>query len=301
MSLLIVGSIAIDSIQTPAGRCPQVLGGSATYAALAARFWTPVEVVGVVGSDFPSEYERLFDKFGIDGEGITRAEGKTFRWKGRYDAEGQPTTLFLDLGVFSGFQPKLPPSFKKARHAFLGNIHPTLQWEVLRQLRNPRLTACDSRDDWILTQRRGFLKLLKEMDILFLNDSEARLLTGVRGLVEATRILARLGPQVAIVKKGEHGVLAASRNSFFSMPSYPVTQVKDPTGAGDAFAGACLGYLLTQRKLTWAALCRAIQMASATASLTIESFGPDRLLKASRQEIVRRARSFWDLSRAVVV
>ena len=300
-NLLIVGSIAIDSIQTPWGKADEVLGGSATYAALAARIWCPVEIIGVVGNDFPPRFSRLFDKFGVNGHGIQRVEGRTFRWKGRYNADLQPTTLFLDLGVFSGFQPKLTPLLKKAKVAFLGNIHPTLQWQVLRQLADPRITACDSRDDWILSQRRGFLRLLKKVDIVFLNDSEARLLTGVHGLVQATRLLARLGPKVAIVKKGEHGVLAASRDAFFSLPSYPIAKVLDPTGAGDAFAGACLGYLAVQRKVTWTVLCQAIQCASAAASMTIEAFGPDRLLKATKKEICDRARSFRNLARAVVL
>ena len=300
-SLLVVGSIAIDSIQTPWGKADQVLGGSATYAALAARIWCPVEIVGVVGRDFPPRFARLFDKFGVNGHGIQKVAGRTFRWKGRYNADLQPTTLFLDLGVFSGFQPKLTPVLKKAKVAFLGNIHPTLQWQVLRQLSAPRITACDSRDDWILSQRRGFLQLLKKVDIVFLNDSEARLLTGVHGLVQATRLLARLGPKVAIVKKGEHGVVAASRDAFFSLPSYPIAKVLDPTGAGDAFAGACLGYLATQRRVTWAALCQAIQYASAVASMTIEAFGPDRLLKATKKEIFDRAKSFRNLARAGVV
>ncbi|MBI3615933.1 MAG: sugar kinase [Candidatus Omnitrophica bacterium] len=301
MRLLIVGSIAIDSIQTPWGEANQILGGSATYAALAARLWSPVDLVGVVGSDFPPRFLKLFDKYRMNGQGIQKLKGRTFRWKGRYNADLQPKTLFLDLGVFSGFQPKLTPRLKKAKVAFLGNIHPTLQWQVLKQLSAPRITACDSRDDWILTQRRGFLKLLKRVDIVFLNDSEARLLTGIHGLVQATRVLARLGPKVAVVKKGEHGVLAASREAFFSLPSFPVSRVVDPTGAGDAFAGACLGYLNTQRKVTWAALCQGIQYASAAASMTIEAFGPARLLKATRGDVLRRARSFRNLARSAVL
>ncbi len=300
MSLLIVGSIAIDSIHTPWGRRDQVLGGSATYAALAARLWCPVEIVGVVGTDFPLRFAKLFDRIGINGQGIQKVQGRTFRWKGRYNVDLQPTTLFLDLGVFSGFQPKLTPALRKARVAFLGNIHPTLQWQVLKQLYAPRITACDSRDDWILSQRRGFLQLLKNVDIVFLNDSETRLLTGVHGLVQATRHLARLGPKVAIVKKGEHGVFAASREDFFSLPSYPVSKVTDPTGAGDAFAGACLGYLATQRRITWAVLCQAIQYASAVASMTIEAFGPERLINTEKKDVLRRTKSFRDLARAVV-
>ena len=301
MKLLIVGSIAIDSIQTPWGQAPSVLGGSATYAALAARLWSPVSVVGVVGTDFPASYKKLFQSRGLNGAGFQQVEGRTFRWKGRYNKDLQPTTLFLDLGVFAGFQPKLTPALRKSESAFLGNIHPTLQWQVLKQLESPRITACDSRDDWIRTQRRGFLKILKQVDIVFLNDSEACLLTGLHSLVQATRVLARFGPKVAIVKKGEHGVLAASKDSFFSLPGFPVVKVVDPTGAGDAFAGACLGYLTTQKRITWDALCRSVQYASATASLTIEAFGPQRLLKTTSTEILRRAKAFQTLGRAVIL
>ena len=301
MKLLIVGSIAIDSIQTPWGQANSVLGGSATYAALAARLWSPVGVVGVVGTDFPAGYKKLFEKHRINGAGFQQVEGRTFRWKGRYNKDLQPTTLFLDLGVFAGFQPKLSPSLRQAECAFLGNIHPTLQWQVLKQLKSPRITACDSRDDWIRTQRRGFLKVLKQVDVVFLNDSEARLLTGLHSLVQATRVLTRFGPKIAIVKKGEHGVLAASKEAFFSLPGFPVLKVVDPTGAGDAFAGACLGYLTTQRKITWDALCRSVQYASAVASMTIEAFGPERLLKTSSAEILRRAKAFQTLGRSVVL
>lgn len=292
MRLLVVGSVAIDSIETPWGRSDAVLGGSATYAALAARFWTPAVLVAVVGRDFPPAYARLLSRLGLNGAGLVRRQGRTFRWKGRYDRTLQPTTLHLDLGVFSDFQPRLTEAHRNVPFAFLGNIHPQLQWRVLKQLRSPRVTACDSRDDWIRTQRRSFLRLLKRMDIVFLNDSEARLLTGVHGLVEATRVLARLGPKVAVVKKGEHGVLAASRDAFFSLPSYPLERVRDPTGAGDAFAGACLGYLSTQRRISWVTLCRGVEYASVAATLAIESFGPKRLIGASRADIVRRAEIF---------
>ncbi|MBI3318072.1 MAG: sugar kinase [Candidatus Omnitrophica bacterium] len=300
MSLLIVGSIAIDSIQTPWGEAADLLGGSATYAGLAARLWTPVTLVGVVGTDFPPRYLRLFEKFRMNGPGLRQVEGKTFRWKGRYSPSLEATTLSLDLGVFSGFQPALAPAARGSRHAFLGNIHPEIQWRVLSQLVSPKLTACDSRADWIQTQRKGLLNLLKKVDLVFLNDGEAKLLTGVQNLIQATRILARLGPKVAVVKKGEHGVLAASRDSFFSLPGYPVARVVDPTGAGDAFAGACLGYLSKQRKVTWGGLCRGIQFASAAASITIEAFGPRRLIRSTLADVNRRARAFQILSRAIV-
>ena len=299
MSLLIVGSVAIDSIETPWGRVDRVLGGSATYAALAARQWTPTFMVAVVGSDFPGVYSRFFSKFGLNGEGLQKVPGKTFRWKGRYDQNLQAHTQHLDLGVFQNFQPKLSASLRRASHAFLGNIHPSLQWNVLRQMAAPRMVACDSRDDWIRHNRREFVRLLKRMDIVFLNDSEARLLTGVHGLVQATHALAKMGPKVAVVKKGEHGVLVASKDSFFSLPGYPVAEVVDPTGAGDSFAGTCMGYLATVRTPSWASLCRAIQYASVAASVTIEDFGPARLSDLSKKEILRRARTYQSLTRAV--
>jgi len=301
MSLLIVGSVAIDSIETPWGKVAQVLGGSATYAALAARLWTPASMVAVVGSDFPKPYSLLLQKHGLNGEGLQKVKGKTFRWKGRYDANFQAHTLFLDLGVFQSFSPKLTPKQQKISHAFLGNIHPSLQWNVLRQLRSVRVTACDSRDDWIKNNRKEFLGLIKKMDLLFLNDSEARLLTGTHGLVQATRQLARMGPKVAVVKKGEHGVLVASKDSFFSLPGYPVHQVADPTGAGDAFAGTCMGYLANQKRLTWANLCQGIQLASVVASITIEDFGPARLSALTKSDVLQRSRAFQAIARPVLL
>lgn len=301
MSLLIVGSVAIDSIDTPWGSVSRVLGGSATYAALAARLWTRTSMVAVVGTDFPKAYAKLLAGRGLNGSGLQHARGRTFRWKGRYNADLQAHTLSLDLGVFRSFQPDLTPEHRRSRNAFLGNIHPELQWRVLRQLEAPRLLACDSRDDWIRNNRKEFVALLKRMDLVFLNDSEARLLTGVHGLVQATRHLARMGPKVAVVKKGEHGVLAASKDSFFSLPGYPLSQVVDPTGAGDAFAGTCMGYLATQRQPGWANLCRAIQYASVAAAMTIEDFGPARLAALTKRDVLERCRAFQSLTRAGVV
>ena len=299
MTLLIVGSVAIDSIQTPWGRVSEVLGGSATYAALAARLWTQASMVAVVGSDFPPAYTQLLSKRRVNGSGLVRVKGRTFRWKGRYDENLQATTLSLDLGVFKAFQPKLTPTQKRIPHAFLGNIHPSLQWNVLRQLQSVRLVGCDSREDWIKNNRRELMGLLKRMDLVFLNDSETQLLTGVHGLVQATHHLVKMGPRVAVVKKGEHGVLAASKDSFFSLPGYPVSQVVDPTGAGDAFAGTCMGYLATQRSLSWATLCKAIQYASVAASITIEDFGPARLTTLTKRDVLQRCRTFQSISRSV--
>ena len=301
MSLLVVGSVAIDSIQTPWGSVEEVLGGSATYASLAASLWTKVVLVAVVGEDFPKKALRLFDKQGIDREGLIALPGRTFRWKGRYNAHGQAVTLGLDLGVFAGFQPALTPSSRKIRHAFLGNIQPALQWAVLRQLDHPGLTACDSREDWIKNDRRGFLKVLKKVDLVFLNDSEARLLTGDHNLIRATRSMARMGPRVAVVKKGEHGVLAASSENFVSLPAFPIPQVVDPTGAGDVFAGACLGVLVSQKRRNWKTFCRALQIASSIASMAIEAFGPERLVRATRADIMKRVRAFQALSHSIVL
>lgn len=292
MSLLVVGSVAIDSIETPWGKAKGVLGGSATYAALAARLWTPVALVAVVGDDFPKQALRLFDRKGIDRRGLLSLPGRTFQWKGRYQLDGQVRTLFLDLGVFEQFRPQLSKSLARVRHAFLGNIHPSLQLAVLNQLRAPKLTACDSRDHWIEQERSAFLKVLKKVDILFLNDAEARLFTGASNLVEATRALLRFGPRVAIVKKGEHGVLAASDGHFFSLPGYPVSRVIDPTGAGDAFAGTCLGLLASQKRKSWKALCQALLTASCTASLVIETFGPKRLIGLTKKDLETRVKGF---------
>ncbi|MBI1953186.1 MAG: sugar kinase [Candidatus Omnitrophica bacterium] len=301
MSLLVIGSIALDSIRTPFGSANNILGGSATYAALAARLWGPVHVVGVVGTDFPSRYGRLLSSRGVNGSGLVRVPGKTFRWKGSYDEHHQATTEFLDLGVFAQFRPKLSDPLRRVETAFLGNIHPGLQADVLRQLTRPRITACDSRADWIRGQRRSFLRLLTKVTMVFLNDSEAKLLTGVSSLVEATKALCRLGPAVAVVKKGEHGVLAASREAFFSLPGYPVSRVKDPTGAGDAFAGAALGYLATRKRLTWPALCQAVEFGSVTASLVIESFGTSRLAHSSLRDVLARRRAFQSLGKSIAL
>lgn len=301
MRVLIVGSVALDSIETPWGKVSQVLGGSASYAALAARLWTRVHLVGVVGSDFPRTYLRFFSKHGLNGSGFQQVQGKTFRWKGRYDHNLQAHTLHLELGVFQTFDPQLSPELRGVPYAFLGNIHPSLQWRVLQQLNCPRITACDSREDWIRHSRKELLRVIRSTDLVFLNDGEARLITGVHGLVQATRQLARMGTKVAIVKKGEHGVLVASKDSFFSLPAYPVTQVVDPTGAGDAFAGTCMGVLASKRKLTWAALCQAIQYASVAAAMTIEDFGPARLSTVTRAEILRRLSAFRSIARAAAL
>jgi sugar/nucleoside kinase (ribokinase family) len=301
MNLLVVGSVAIDSIQTPWGQVQEVLGGSATYASLAASLWTKAAVVAVVGEDFPKRALALFDNQKIDRQGLVQLPGRTFRWKGRYGPDGNALTLHLDLGVFRHFQPKLTPPLRRMRNAFLGNIQPSLQGAVLDQLENPDVTACDSRDHWIEHERRAFLKVLKRVDLVFLNDVEARLLTGESNLVLATKGLVSLGPRVGIVKKGEHGVLAASKEKFVSLPAYPVARVVDPTGAGDAFAGACLGILVNQKKRDWKALCAALQAASVTASITIGAFGPTRLLQTSRAQIMKRARAFQSLSTAVIL
>jgi sugar/nucleoside kinase (ribokinase family) len=299
--LLVVGSVALDSIETTWGKVSDVLGGSATYAALAARFWTQVGVVAVVGEDFPHLYWQLFSKLGLLGEGLQRVPGRTFRWQGRYGEDGQAHTLHLDLGVFQSFRPRLPKRFRSVRSAFLANIHPALQWSVLRQLTCKRLTACDSREDWIRSEREDLLKVMRHTDLVFLNDGEARLLTGISSLVQATRQLVRIGAKVAVVKKGEHGVLVATEDAFFSLPGYPVATVVDPTGAGDAFAGTCLGYLANQRRLTWANLCKAIQYASVVASMTIEDFGTTRLSGLTKAEIFRRARAFQSITHSIVL
>ncbi len=291
MSLLIVGSVALDSIQTPLGKVAETLGGSATYASLAARVFTTPRLVAVVGRDFPPRYRRLLAQEGVDLDGFVQAPGKTFRWQGRYGYDlNVAETLGVQLNVFQHFAPQLPDGWSATPCAFLGNIDPELQLRVRRQLTRPRLVACDSMNFWIAGKRRALLKVLKVVDLLFLNDAEARQLTGESHLGRVAKALLRCGPSIVVIKKGEHGALLASPTALFSLPGYVVDDVHDPTGAGDSFAGAMMGFLASQRGRTWRwdAMKRAMIYGAAVASLTIEAFGTARLVEATRALVERR-------------
>ncbi len=287
MSLLVVGSIAFDSIETPGGTVDDILGGSASHFAVAASFFTPPRLVGVVGEDFPDEHRRLFAARGIDTTGLVTAKGQTFRWKGRYhDDMNTRDTLEVHLNVFGTFEPVLPPSFRDSTHVFLANGSPTLQARVLEQVPRPRAVFADTMDLWIDTQRKDLLALLPRLDGLLLNDSEARQLTGETNLVRAGHAVRRLGPKFVILKKGEHGAMLFGEDGTFVAPAYPSANVVDPTGAGDAFAGGVLGHLAeTQAAPTPAVLRRAMAYGTVIGSLIVEGFGLDRLKGSDRREI----------------
>jgi sugar/nucleoside kinase (ribokinase family) len=290
----VVGSIAFDSIETPRGTVDDILGGSAAHFAVAASFFTPPRLVGVVGEDFPDAHRRLFVERGIDTAGLMTAKGETFRWKGRYHADmNTRDTLEVHLNVFGTFDPVLPDSYRDSTHVFLANGSPTLQARVLSQVRQPKAVFADTMDLWIDTQRKDLLALLPRLDGLLLNDSEARQLTGEANLVRAGHAVRSLGPKFVILKKGEHGAMLFSADGVFVAPAYPSADVVDPTGAGDAFAGGVLGHLTeSHAPLTPSLLRRAIAYGTVMGSLIVESFGQERLQRSERREIDGRLEDY---------
>lgn len=298
MSVVIVGSVALDTVQTPVETHADMLGGSASYASVAASFFAPVKLVGVVGTDFPKKFTRLLRKRGIDLAGLQVAEGKTFRWSGVYEWDyNTRRTLSVALNVFEKFNPTLPADYATAPFVMLGNIHPSLQHRVLDQMRRPKFILADTMDLWIETAKPDLLKLLRRVDALCLNDSEARQLTGQTSLIKAGRALLRMGPKFAVIKKGEHGALLFSNGDFFSAPAYPLEDIHDPTGAGDCFAGALIGYVARAGRATPAVLRRAIVHGSVVASFDVESFSLQRLERLRPTDISRRYAEFIRLSR----
>ncbi|MBM4087777.1 MAG: sugar kinase [Planctomycetes bacterium] len=291
--LLVVGSVAIDSIETPHGKAPNVQGGSAVYFSYAASFFNPVRLVGVVGQDFPKAFEDVLAARKIDLRGLERADGKTFRWSGRYEgAMNSAETLSVELNVFGNFEPKIPQAFRDSQFVFLANGGPDTQRHVLEQMRKPRFTLADTMNLWISETRPQLLKLLKLVDGIVLNDGEARMLTGESNLIKAGRAVRQLGPNTVIIKKGEHGSLLVDKDGLFGLPAYPAERVVDPTGAGDSFAGGLMGYLARQGKVTDANLRRAIAYGTVTASFTIEDFSLNRLRQIKLADIQRRFREF---------
>jgi sugar/nucleoside kinase (ribokinase family) len=292
-SLLVVGSIAFDSIETPNGSVDDALGGSAIYFSYAARFFTPPRLVGVVGRDFPDEHRQLLVRRGVDVSGLVTLPGQTFRWKGRYHQDmNTRDTLEVHLNVLGEFNPELPEPFRDSTHVFLANSTPALQAQVLAQVRRPQLVLADTMDLWIENQRNDLLALLPRLDGLLLNDSEARLLTGEDNMVRAGQAVRRLGPKFVILKKGEHGAMLFSADGVFVLPAFPSAEVIDPTGAGDSFAGGILGYLTAEASPPPGRLRRAMAYGTVIASLTVEGFGLDRLKVAQRSEIDRRIETY---------
>ena len=297
MSLLVVGSIGLDTLETPFGRADDVLGGSASYFALAASLYTSVQLVAVVGDDFPKQYVALFEGKGIDLAGLERAAGPTFRWGGRYQYDlNARDTLFTELGVFADFHPKLPADYARSEYVFLANIHPSLQLEVLGQVEKPGLVALDSMNLWINTARDTLTEAFSRVDMITINDSEAREYVGTHNLFSAARRMLDLGPRAVVVKKGEHGAVLVWPEGVFFAPAYPLEDVVDPTGAGDAFAGGFIGYLAQHGDLSVAAIKRAMIHGSVVASFTVEAFGPERLAQVRPEDILERYTMFQQLT-----
>jgi sugar/nucleoside kinase (ribokinase family) len=297
MSVLVVGTVAFDSIETPFGSAERILGGSAAYFALGASFFAPVRVVGVIGKDFPQDFLDVFTQRNIDLEGLERAQGDTFHWRGRYHEDiNLRDTIELHLNVLAGFEPKLPESYRDAEHVFLGNIDPAMQMEVLNQIRRLKLVACDTMDHWIRESPQELRKVLQRIEILVVNDSEARLLSGYENIVKAARAILKMGPKMVLIKRGEYGVLQFSDSSMFATPAYPLEEVFDPTGAGDSFAGGFLGQLARSGDQSQGGLRRAIVYGSVVASFTVEDFGVKRLTDLSMAEVEERYRRFIELT-----
>ena len=293
MTVLVVGSVALDSVETPFGKASDVLGGSGTFFSASASHLSPVQLVGVVGSDYPVEKLEPLAKRGVDLAGLERAEGNSFRWRGRYRHDlNSAETLETHLGVFSNFKPKIPPQFRKAPFVFLGNIDPRLQIEVLSQVERPKLVACDTMNFWIESRRPDLITLLGKVDLITLNDGEARQLTEKANIIKAARWIMEKGPTHVIIKKGEHGAFMFTRDTVFFAPAYPLEDVFDPTGAGDSFAGGFMGYLARTGDLSEANLRRAVIYGSAMGSFAVEKFSIERLLEITRKDIDARVADF---------
>ena len=298
MSLLVVGSVAFDGIETPFGKVDRTLGGAASYFALAASHFAPVRLVGVVGEDFTAKDEAVFRGRRIDLAGLEHAEGKSFFWRGRYSQNmNERTTLATDLNVFATFQPTLPKSYVDSPFIFLGNIDPTLQSSVLKQVRGkPKVVGLDTMNFWIDGANGELRKTLKSVNILTINDDETRQLTGEHNLFRAAKQVFKMGPSTLIIKRGEHGAIMVHKDFVFSVPAYPLEEVHDPTGAGDTFAGGFMGYLAGKGRINEATLRAAMVYGSVLASFTVERFGVERLATVKRAEITARARRFAKLT-----
>jgi len=297
MSIVVVGSVFFDDIETPLGCERRVLGGSATHFSLAASFFSPVKVVAAVGGDFDDAEFHTHRQRGVDLSGVERRQGNTGRWSGRYHEDmNQRDTLDLDLGVFAEFKPSLPTAYRKADYLFLGNIDPVLQADVLNQLEQPALVACDTMNYWIENSRAALEQLLRRVEVLLINDEEARMLSGERNLVRAARRVLAMGPRSLLVKRGEYGVIHFSGDSVFAVPAFPLEDVFDPTGAGDAFAGGFLGSLARAGDTSERAIRRAIVHGTVVASFIVEDFGCRRLARLNAEEIDQRYRQFVALT-----
>lgn len=297
MSLVIVGSVALDTVETVHGKVRDALGGSAMYASAVASHFTSPRIVGVVGEDFPTKYEDLLRERGVDVSGLERVPGQTFRWVGRYTDLNRAETLDTKLNVFADFDPKLPESYRDAPYLFLGNIDPTLQLNVLDQMRGPKVTACDTMNFWISGTRSQLEKVISRVDILFINEDEIKQLTGIENIFKAAAETRKMGVKWIIVKRGEYGAVGIGEDFLFFTPVYPIDRVVDPTGAGDSFAGGFMGYLASQDQLTPDVFKRGMIYGTITASFDIEDFSLDALLRLNRQSIDQRMERLLQIMR----
>jgi sugar/nucleoside kinase (ribokinase family) len=280
----------------PSGNFPDVLGGAAFYSSVAASLLAPVSLVGVVGSDYAESHVAMLKARGIDTEGVERAAGKTFRWRGRYAKDlGSRETLETQLNVFADFRPKIPASYRRVPYVLLGNIHPNLQVDVLDQVERPKLVCADTMNFWISGEPKALAAMLKRIDLLVINDEEARELSGIHNLVKAAADIRKRGPSRLIIKRGEYGALLFDNHGTFFVPAYPLEDVKDPTGAGDTFAGGLMGYVARHGKDSAYALRRAMFFASALGSFCVEDIGPKRILGIDKRELARRIDQFASL------
>jgi sugar/nucleoside kinase (ribokinase family) len=297
MSIVVVGTVAFDTVETPFGKGENVLGGSATYFSTSASFFTDVSLVAVVGEDFPDEHVRFLQSRDINTDGLQRIPGKTFHWTGRYGYDlNEAQTLDTQLNVLTEFKPDLPGSYRDAEYLFLANIDPDLQLEVLGQMHEPKLVACDTMNFWISSKPEALRRVLQKVDIVVINEGEARQFTGEPNLVKAARQIIALGCKRLVVKRGEYGVLMFTANSLFAAPAYPLEEVFDPTGAGDTFAGGFMGYLANTGDLSEDSIRQAIVFGSVMASFNVEDFSLDRMKRLDYKEIEARYKSFKSLT-----
>ncbi len=296
-SILVIGSVALDSIETPLGRCREVLGGSAVYFSASAGLFAPVRLVAVVGEDFPARHKTFLKKKGIDIRGLVAQKGETFRWEGRYGWDfADAQTIATHLNVFAQFSPQVPENYRDSEFVFLANIDPELQAGVLDQVRNPKLVVCDTMNLWIANKKKHLVKLLKKVDIFLLNESEARQLSGQTNIIKAAKEILSFGPKSLIIKKGEHGAVMFTHDSVFCVPAYLLEDVFDPTGAGDTFAGGFLGYLAQAPRMNVASLKQALVYGSIMATFAVSDFSLRCLGKVTLADVRKRYREFKKFS-----
>ncbi len=297
LEILVVGSVALDSVETPFGKVVDAVGGSATYFSASASFFSPVNLVGVVGNDYPMKDIEFLKSRRVDFTGLQVVPGETFRWAGRYNYDlNQRDTLYTHLNVFQNFKPVIPDKYKQSQYVFLGNIAPELQYDVLDQVPSPKLVALDTMNFWIEGSQKALKKVLERIDIFIVNDSEARQLSNQPNLVKASNEIFKMGPKIIVIKKGEHGAALITKDSHFMVPAYPLEDVYDPTGAGDTFAGGFVGYLAKTDDVSEGNLRRAVVYGSAMASFCVQDFSLNALRNLTHEAILQRVSAFKSLS-----